>query len=80
MKKLIQFRTLFVALSLFLLSLTSIIAATPYEHGADAVNFIERGVIVCPKCGSTDLWTYYYDEVTNRVLWMECACGYIHPF
>ncbi len=78
MKRLIMFRTLFLALSLFLLSLTSIVAAAPHEHGIDAANSVEQGAIVCPKCNSTDLWTFYYDKITNQVLFMQCACGYVY--
>lgn len=73
MKKLIQFRTLFVALSLFLLSLTSIIAATPYEHGLDLLG-VERQInIVCPICDGRS-WECCYDEngVVYKIKCMYC--------
>ncbi len=69
MKKLIKFRTLFVALSLFLLSLTSIIASTPHEHGVKLSDMERQVNIVCPMCGgrSWDVYSHSNGDVYKLV-------------
>ncbi len=79
MKNLPKLRTLFLALSLLLVSVTSIIAAKPNEDNNNQT--IQTRIIQCPTCGQIGNWTYWYYEDTGEVFLIVCnKCGYEHYY
>ena len=75
MKKFLKFKTLFLVLSLVLVSVTSIIAAKPNEDCNNQT--IQPRIIQCPECRQIGDWTYRYYEDTGEVFLIICnKCGY----
>ena len=79
MKKFLKFKTLFLVLSLVLVSVTSIIAAKPNEDCNNQT--IQPRIIQCPGCSQIGNWTYCYYEDTGEVFLIVCnKCGYEHYY
>lgn len=79
MKNLLRFKTLFLALSLLIVSVTSIIAAKPNEDNNNQT--VQPRIIQCPACAQVGDWTYWYDKNTGKVFLIVCnQCGYEHRY